>query len=76
MAPASAPKVSVCVPTNNRAALLKPFLTCLFKQTLADFEVIVSDNCSTDATREIVAGFSYLRLRYHRNETNIGPSGT
>ena len=74
-APASAPKISVCVPTYNRAALLKPFLACLFKQTLTDFEVIVSDNCSTDATREIVAGCSDPRLRYHRNETNIGPFG-
>jgi glycosyltransferase involved in cell wall biosynthesis len=67
------PKISVCVPTYNRAPLLGPFLASILSQRDADFEVIVSDNCSTDGTREIIAACTDPRLRYHRNDTNIGP---
>ena len=67
------PKISVCIPTYNRAPLLGPFLAAIFEQTLTDFEVIVSDNCSTDATAEIVAKRVDPRLRYYRHNTNIGP---
>lgn len=67
------PKISVCVPTYNRAPLLGNFLSSILDQTYTDFEVIVSDNCSTDATQEIVASFADSRLRYYRNEANIGP---
>lgn len=67
------PKVSVCVPTYNRAPLLRPFLDSIFRQTFTDFEVVVSDNCSTDSTPGILASVSDARLRWHRNETNTGP---
>jgi glycosyltransferase involved in cell wall biosynthesis len=67
------PKVSVCVPTYNRAPLLKTFLATIFAQTYPNFEVIISDNCSTDATPEIIGAISDPRLRYYRNDTNIGP---
>ena len=67
------PKVSVCIPTYNRAPLLEGFLASILSQTHADFEVIVSDNCSTDQTRDIISACSDARVRYYRNETNIGP---
>lgn len=70
-----APKISVCVPTYNRAAFLKPFLASIFRQTLTDFEVIVSDNASTDGTSEVLATISEPRLRCHRNAANLGPFG-
>ncbi len=70
---ARVPKISVCVPTYNRSGMLKPFLESIFAQTFTDYEVIVSDNCSTDATPAVMSGFSDGRLRSHRNETNIGP---
>jgi glycosyltransferase involved in cell wall biosynthesis len=69
----AAPKISVLMPTYNRAALLKDFIVSILNQSLPDFELIVSDNCSTDATPEIVASFSDPRLRYYRQERNIGP---
>ncbi len=70
-----APRISVCVPTYNRAPLFRPFLDSILRQTFTDFEVVVADNCSTDATPEIVNTISDPRLRYHRNEKNIGPFG-
>jgi hypothetical protein len=69
----STPRISVCVPTYNRAPLLKNFLNSILSQTFRDFEVIVADNCSTDDTPEIVRSFSDPRLRYHRHGQNIGP---
>jgi glycosyltransferase involved in cell wall biosynthesis len=70
---APAPKISVCVPTYNRAPLLRNFLASILNQTFRDFEVIVADNCSTDETPEIVQAFDDSRLRYVRHDRNIGP---
>lgn len=66
------PKVSVCVPTYNRAAYLAQCLESILRQTFTDFELIVVDNASTDETPAAVAGFADPRLRYYRNPTNIG----
>lgn len=66
------PKVSVCVPTYNRAAYLAQSLESILRQTFTDFELIVVDNASTDETPAAVAGFADARLRYYRNATNIG----
>jgi glycosyltransferase involved in cell wall biosynthesis len=66
------PKVTVCLPTYNRAAYLGACLDSLLSQTFQDFEVIVSDNCSPDATQEVVARRPDSRVRYIRNERNVG----
>lgn len=66
------PRVSVCLPTYNRAGYLAQCLAGILAQTFRDFEVIVSDNCSTDATAEVVGAFNDPRIRYVRNARNIG----
>jgi GT2 family glycosyltransferase len=61
-------KLSVIVPTYNRSWLLRETLHQLTRQSLsvADFEVIVSDDGSSDDTAEVVAEFANrLRIRYH-----------
>lgn len=68
----SGPKVTVAIPTYNRASLLKECLEVVLRQTFQDFEVIVSDNCSPDDTTETVRAFSDPRIRYYRNESNLG----
>jgi glycosyltransferase involved in cell wall biosynthesis len=68
-----APKITVCIPTYNRASLLRLCLGSILRQTLADFEVLVSDNCSMDDPRSVVAEFHDSRVHYSRNERNIGP---
>jgi len=67
-----APKVTVAIPTYNRASLLKECLETVLRQTFHDFEVIISDNCSVDETTAVVRSFSDPRIRYYRNETNLG----
>ena len=65
-------RVSVCLPTFNRAHYLQGAIQNILGQTFRDFELIVCDNASTDETREFVADFRDPRIRYIRNSNNIG----
>jgi glycosyltransferase involved in cell wall biosynthesis len=67
-----APKISVCLPTYNRAHYLRETIASMLAQTETDFELIVADNCSTDSTAQVVAEFQDPRIRYVRNDENIG----
>lgn len=72
---ATQPKVSVCIPTYNRAHFLPDAIASVLAQTYSDFELVVSDNASTDNTGEVLVGFHDARIRVHRNATNIGLLG-
>lgn len=67
--------VSVCIPTCNRAQLLREAIDSVLNQTFPDFELIVSDNASSDNTRSAVHSFRDPRIRYVGHEVNIGPVG-
>lgn len=69
------PTVSVLVPTYNRAALLKQAIDSVLLQTFGDFELVVSDNASTDHTEELVKSYSDQRIVYSRSARNIGWHG-
>jgi glycosyltransferase involved in cell wall biosynthesis len=68
------PKVSVGVPVYNGEKYLPNALKRLLDQEFEDFELVVCDNASTDGTQEICRSFAEKdsRIRYFRNETNIG----
>jgi glycosyltransferase involved in cell wall biosynthesis len=70
--PAVPPIVSVCIPTYNRAPLLAQAIRSVLGQTLQDFELVISDNASTDDTEALVRSFDDPRIRYVRNQTNLG----
>ena len=48
------PKVSVIIPTYNRAEFLRSAIESALKQTYTDLEIIVSDDKSTDHTEQVV----------------------
>lgn len=67
------PMVSIGIPTYNRAgSYLKDTLSSALNQTYSNIEIIVSDNCSTDSTEELVNGFDDKRLKYIQHKNNIG----
>lgn len=65
------PKLSIMVPTFNRAALLVQCLESL-RTTATDCEILVSDNASADDTEARVAALCDPRIRYHRHAENVG----
>lgn len=66
------PLVSVFVPAYNAERYLGRTLKSILAQTHASLEVVVLDDASTDGTAGVVAGFDDPRLRYVRNERNLG----
>ena len=68
-------KIDICIPTFNRKFLLKSAIESALKQTYSDITIIVSDNASSDGTREFMKN-TYSdnpKIHYFRNETNIWP---
>jgi glycosyltransferase involved in cell wall biosynthesis len=71
--PNSNPTVSILIPTYNQEKFIDTCVTSALNQTYDNLEVIVSDDASDDATREVVGrALADPRLRYERNATNIG----
>lgn len=68
------PKVSIGLPVYNGEKYLEQAIESILAQTFTDFELILSDNASTDRTAEICQRYASRdsRIRYHRNEKNIG----
>jgi glycosyltransferase involved in cell wall biosynthesis len=68
------PAVSVGLPVYNGARYLAEAVDSLLAQSFEDFELIISDNASTDATERICRAYAAgdPRIRYVRAETNRG----
>lgn len=68
------PRISIGLPVYNGENYLEDAIRSLRDQTFADFELILSDNASTDGTREICRRHAAEdpRIRYHRFERNMG----
>lgn len=71
----SVPRVSVCIPVYNGSDYISQSIQSVLDQTYENFRLIVSDNCSTDNTGEIVRSFSDPRITYVRNPRNLGLVG-
>lgn len=69
------PKVSVIIPTCNRARYLVDAIDSVLNQTYQDFDLIIVDDGSTDDTREAVKKYAGLKVRYFYKE-NSGISST
>jgi glycosyltransferase involved in cell wall biosynthesis len=72
--PGFTPLVSIGLPVRNGERFLAQALDSLLGQTLQDFELIISDNASTDGTADICLDYAArdARIRYVRQPSNIG----
>ena len=68
----ASPRVSVVLPTYNRADLLPRAIRSVLAQTFDDFELIVVDDCSPSSMAPVVAEFGDPRIRFIRHEQNRG----
>lgn len=70
----SEPKISLGMPVYNGESLLPETLDSILRQTFEDFEVVISDNASTDSTPEICHAYAERdeRIRYEPTDINIG----
>lgn len=68
------PLISIGLPVYNGENYLEQSLKSILNQTFEDFELIISDNASTDATQQICLDYaaSDRRIRYYRQEKNLG----
>ena len=55
-----------------KARFLKGAISSIVSQTSPDWELVVVDDCSPEPLKEIVASFDDPRIRYIRNEKNLG----
>lgn len=67
-------KVSVIIPTYNRAKSIGRAIKSVLNQTYQDFEIIVVDDGSTDNTEQIAKSFDNDRIKYIKYEKNNGAS--
>jgi glycosyltransferase involved in cell wall biosynthesis len=68
----SAPRVTVLMPVYNAEAFVAQSAASILNQTFGDFELLVVDDGSTDATSEILRSYDDRRLRIIRNPENLG----
>jgi glycosyltransferase involved in cell wall biosynthesis len=70
----SSPLLSIGLFVYNGEEFLPETLSSLREQTFCDYELIISDNGSTDRTQEICEAYAAAdpRVRYYRNDTNMG----
>jgi abequosyltransferase len=67
--------LTLCIPTYNRASKLKKSLDVLVPIVKKfNINILVSDNCSTDNTEDIVNSYNTkaFRISYYKNDSNIG----
>jgi glycosyltransferase involved in cell wall biosynthesis len=70
----TAPRITIGMPVYNGEQFLRQAVDSLLDQTYRNFELIICDNCSMDATEDICRSYAAAdkRVRYHRNASNIG----
>jgi glycosyltransferase involved in cell wall biosynthesis len=70
----SSPSLTIGMPIYNAERFLAKTLDSFLRQTFTDFELLISDNASTDGSEEICREYVLRdpRIRYFRNEKNMG----
>lgn len=73
--PSPVPKVTVLMPVYNAARYLREALDSVLSQTFADFELLIVDDASSDASAAVIRQYHDRRIRLVRNDSNLGVAG-
>ncbi len=65
------PTVSVCIPVYNGERFLAETIRSVLDQTFRDFELVLLENASTDASLDVMRSFGDPRIRIERNRTTL-----
>lgn len=68
------PKVSICIPTYNQTVYLKKVLDSIFEQSFTDYEVVISDDSTTDQVKNLLDKYSEKtqKIRYYHHSSGLG----
>jgi glycosyltransferase involved in cell wall biosynthesis len=69
------PRLSILIPVYNGMPYIEEAARSVLEQDFTDFELIFSDNGSNDGTWEYITSLKDKRIRYFKNETNLGMVG-
>lgn len=72
MVTTNVPKVSILIPVYNGSRIVGETLNSVLGQDFKDYEVVIVDDASTDNSGEVIKSNSDPRIRYFRNEQNLG----
>lgn len=64
--------ISVIMPVYNAELYIKECMDSILNQTLDNFELIIIDDCSIDNTNQIISSYQDRRIKFFRNEINLG----
>ena len=70
----SRPRFSIVIPARNRAHTLRYALHSCLAHQFDDYEIIVCDNCSSPATREVAQSFNCSKIKYIRSDVPLAMS--
>lgn len=73
---ATTPRVTVFIPVHNRQHYITTAVDSILAQTFEDFELLIVDDGSTDATLDVLARYQDPRLRVESNPRNLGIPAT
>jgi len=69
------PLVSICIPTYNRAGMVGKAIESALTQSYQNIEVLVVDNASEDNIESVIATYHDSRLKFFKNDRNLGLFG-
>ena len=66
------PTISVLMPAYNAAAYIREATDSILNQTFTDFEFVIINDGSSDNTEDIILGYKDERIKYYKNDNNLG----
>jgi glycosyltransferase involved in cell wall biosynthesis len=70
------PKLTVLMPVYNCEPYLREAIDSILQQTFSDFEFLIINDASTDASEEIILSYTDPRIKYVKNDVNLRLVGT